>query len=85
MRDIDHREQAQLGLKFIEDSVVNLLTRHPNGMNKADIAEVLGLRADLDPAHRDTIVSGILELLVRSGRILRGETDGSYFDNPEKS
>ena len=83
MRDIDHREQAQLGLKFIEDSVVNLLTRHTSGMSKAAIAEVLGLRADLAPDHRDTIVSGILELLVRSGRILRDES-GNYVDNPDK-
>lgn len=84
MRDIDHREQAQLGLKFIEDSVVNLLTRHTDGMRSAAIGEVLGLRADLDPDHRDTIVSGILELLVRSGRILR-DASGNYVDNPEKS
>ena len=83
MRDIDHREQAQLGLKFIEDSVVNLLTRHTNGMSMAAIAEVLGLRTDLAPDHRDTIVSGILELLVRSGRILR-DASGNYVDNPDK-
>ena len=85
MNDLDHREQAQLGLKYIEDSVVNLLTRHPNGLTSSAIAEVLGLSAELEPKHRDIIVSGILELLVRSGRILWDEANHAYIDNPDKS
>ena len=39
MHDLDHREQAQLGLKYIEDAVVNLLTRHPKGLSGAAIAD----------------------------------------------
>jgi hypothetical protein len=85
MNDLDHREQAQLGLKYIEDSVVNLLTRHPKGLSSSAIAEVLGLSSDLEPKHRDMIASGILELLVRSGRILRDEANHTYVDNPDKS
>ena len=85
MNDLDHREQAQLGLKHIEDSVVNLLTRHPEGLSTAAIADVLGLSSDLQPRHRDMIASGILELLVRSGRILWDEASHAYVDNPDKS
>ena len=85
MNDLDHREQAQLGLKYIEDSVVNLLTRHPKGLSTTAIAEVLGLSADLAPKHRDMIAAGILELLSRSGRILWDEASRTYIDNPDRS
>ena len=85
MNDLDHREQAQLGLKYIEDSVVNLLTRHQKGLSASAIAEVLGLSAELEPAHRQMIASGVLELLVRSGRILWDEASRTYVDNPDKS
>lgn len=85
MSDIDQAERAQLGLKYIEDAVVNLLTRHTKGMSRGAIADALGLRTDLDAGHRDMIADGVLELLVRSGRILRDEVSGAYVDNPEKS
>ena len=85
MNDLDHREQAQLGLKYIEDSVVNLLTRHPKGLTPSAIGEVLGLSAELEPKHRDMIAAGVLELLMRSGRILWDEASRTYVDNPDRS
>ena len=85
MHDLDHREQAQLGLKYIEDAVVNLLTRHPKGLSGAAIADVLGLMMNLRPAHGQRIASGILEMLVHSGRILEDEVNGTYLDNPSRT
>ena len=85
MNDLDHREQAQLGLKYIEDAVVNLLTRHPKGLSSAAIADMLGLRTDLSPPHGQRIVVGILEMLVHSGRILEDKVNGTYLDNPSRS
>jgi hypothetical protein len=85
MNDLDHRERAQLGLKYIEDAVVSLLTRHPKGLSSSAIGDVLGLSSDLDAKHREMIASGILELLVRSGRILWDEASHAYIDNPDKS
>ena len=85
MNDLDHREQAQLGLKYIEDSVVNLLTRHPKGLSLSSIGEALGLGAEREPKHRDMITAGILELLTRSGRIIWDEASRSYLDNPDRS
>lgn len=85
MNDLDHREQAQLGLKYIEDSVVNLLTRHPRGLSLSSIGEALGLDAELEPKHRDMIAAGILELLTRSGRILWDQASHTYIDNPDRS
>lgn len=84
MRDIDHRENAQLGLQHIEDAIVSLLTQHETGMPPSAVADALGLEAGIDPEHRDLIAAGILELLVRNGRILWDETRSVYVDNPAR-
>ena len=84
MSDLNQRERAQLGLQFIEDAVVNLLVRHPSGLPQSEIADALGLSADLPPAHREMIAAGVLELLVESGRILWDGHNSVYIDNPDK-
>ena len=84
MSDFNQREQAQMGLQYIEDAVVNLLVRHPDGLDQSQIADTLGLSADLPSAHREMIAGGILELLVRSGRILWDGSRGTYVDNPDQ-
>lgn len=84
MRDLDHREHAQLGLQHIEDAIVGLLTQHERGMPPSAVADVLGLESGVDPEHRDLIAAGILELLVRNGRILWDEERGVYVDNPAR-
>ena len=48
------------------------------------VADALGLEAGIDPEHRDLIASGILELLVRNGRILWDEDRSVYVDNPNR-
>jgi len=85
MSDLDFREQAQLGLKYIEDAVVNLLTRHPRGLSAPDIAGALDLGDGLEPSHRDRLVGAVLELLVGSGRILRDAENHIFIDNPARS
>lgn len=84
MRDLDHREHAQLGLQHIEDAIVSLLTQHADGMPPAAVAHALGLEAGLDPERRDLIAAGILELLVQNGRILWDEERSVYVDNPDR-
>lgn len=85
MRDLPQRERAQLGLQFIEDAVVALLTEHPAGLSAEIVADALGLRTDLDPGHRDMIAAGILALLTRNGRILWDDRHQLYVDNPARS
>lgn len=85
MSDLHNREMAQLGLKYIEDAIVALLTRHEEGMPMSKIADALGLESALDPQHRDLVAAGILELLVKSGRILWDEDAQRFKDNPEMS
>jgi hypothetical protein len=84
MRDMDHREHAQLGLQHIEDAVVALLTQHDKGMPPSAVADALGLEAGIDPERRDLIAAGILELLVQNGRILWDEDRSVYVDNPDR-
>lgn len=85
MSDLDFQEQAQLGLKYIEDSVVNLLTRHPKGLSSPEIANSLGLAEGLEPAHRDRLVEAVIEMLIVSGRILRDGATHVLKDNPDRS
>jgi hypothetical protein len=85
MSDLQFQEQAQLGLKYIEDAVVDLLTRHPRGLSGQDIGVSLGLGVELEPALRERLVGAILELLVGSGRILRGAEADLFMDNPARS
>jgi len=85
MRDLPQRERAQLGLQYIEDAIVGLLTAHHKGMTPDSVAEVLGLRSDLDPHHREMIAEGILALLTRDGRILWDAGNGVYVDNPARN
>lgn len=83
MSDLDNRELAQLGLKHIEDAVVALLSRHAAGMPLAEIADALGLRSDLPDERRNMVAAGILELLVKSGRIVWDAAAERYRDNPD--
>ncbi len=84
MRDLQQQERAQLGLQYIEDAVVAILTEHARGMTPSVVADVLGLRDDLAPGHRDMIAEGVLSLLVESGRILWDERNHVYVDNPAR-
>jgi hypothetical protein len=84
MRDLPQRERAQLGLQFIEDAMVALLTEHAKGLTPGAVADVLGLSTDLEPGHRDMIAEGILALLAESGRIIWDDARQVYVDNPAR-
>jgi len=84
MDDFDAREMAQLGLKKIEDAIVGLLTRHPDGLAADVIAGELGLEADSPDGAHDLIARAVLDMLVRAGRIRWDAGRGVYVDNPEK-
>ena len=85
MRTLPQRERAQLGLEFIEDAVVTLLMGDRKGMTADAVADVLGLRADLDAGHRNMIAEGVLALLARNGRILWDDRQQVYVDNPSRT
>jgi hypothetical protein len=62
---------------------VALLSRHAEGMPLAAVADALGLRSDLTGDKRDMVAAGVLELLVKSGRIIWDAEAGRYRDNPD--
>lgn len=83
MSDLDSRELAQLGLKNIEDAIVALLSRRPEGLPLGEIADTLGLKSDFEGERRDMVAAGVLALLVKSGRIVWDAKAGRYRDNPD--
>lgn len=84
MRDAVIRERAQLGLQYIEDAVVSLLTDHPAGLTPARVAELLELGAGLSPERQAAMARALLDILVHAGRILRPGGGEVYLDNPDR-
>lgn len=84
MSDLVAQERAQLGLKHIQDAVVDLLSRHAEGMSEADVTERLGLGEGLSRSNRHMLATAVLTLLLESGRVLWDPDAGVYRDNPEK-
>lgn len=70
---MDEREQAQAGLVQIQDAIVSLLRRQPDGLRNADIAEALGLRSDFLGRQKDYLTYSVLGGLIRQGRIIRNQ------------
>jgi hypothetical protein len=85
MRDLPQRERAQLGLQYIEDAIVTLLTEHSPGLSSGAVADALGLRADIDPSHGEILAEGILALLAANGRVLWDAKRQIYVDNPARN
>lgn len=83
MGDLAAREQAQLGLKKLEDAMVMLLARTPGGLSVDDIARELGLDTGLPHSRHNVIASAVLEVLVHTGRISWDEENGVWRDNPQ--
>ena len=66
---MDERMPAQAGLKQMQDAVVALLRRQPDGLRNADIAEVLDLRSDFRGRQKDYLAYSILGGLIHEGRV----------------
>jgi hypothetical protein len=62
-------EQAQAGLKQIQESIVALLKQQPDGLRNAEIAETLKLRSDFCGRQKDYLTYSVLGGLIRQGRV----------------
>ena len=60
---------AQAGLKQIEDAIVRLLDRNPQGLRNAEIADLLDLRSDFLGNQRDYLTYSVLGGLIAKGRV----------------
>ena len=67
--DIVARELAQEGLSKIEDAIVRLLSRNPQGLRNPEIAGALNLRSDFRGNQKNYITYSVLGGLIAQGRV----------------
>ena len=66
---MDERKQAEAGLKQIQEAIVTLLKRRPDGLRNAEVAETLNLRSDFRGRQKDYLTYSVLGGLMRQGRV----------------
>ena len=65
------QEKAQMGLRYIEQAMIDLLGQHAEGLTNTQIAKELGIETGEPGEHRNMLSWSILGKLTRSGRIER--------------
>jgi hypothetical protein len=68
--DQGERQTAQEGLQRIEDAILRLLHRNPDGLRNSRIAEVLNLRSDFRGRQKDYLTYSILGGLLARGKVI---------------
>jgi hypothetical protein len=63
-------ERAQLGIRFIKDSIEEILKMNPEGLINAEIAHSLGLKSDHGGKQQDYLTYSALGILMNEGRII---------------
>ena len=66
-------ERAQLGLEFLKTAILELARANPGGISNSDAASLLGLRSDYRGRQKDYLSYSILGLLLREGKVKRGD------------
>jgi uncharacterized protein len=66
---MDEQKQAQAGLKQIQDAIIALLKRLPDGLRNAEIADTLNLRSDIRGRQKDYLTYSVLGGLIHQGRV----------------
>ena len=67
--DAEARSLAQTGLRCIEDGILELLQRNPQGLRNVQIADMLGLRSIHRGGQRNYLTYSVLGGLFEQGRI----------------
>ena len=62
---------AQEGLKQIEDAIVRLLDRNPQGLRNAQIADLLDLRSDFQGNSRNYLTYSVLGGLLAKSKVTK--------------
>jgi len=63
-------EIAQDGLRRIENAIIRILDKHPQGLRNSEIAEELGLRSDFQGKQKDYLTYSVLGGLLRKARVV---------------
>ena len=69
--DSDTRQMALAGLRRIEDSILTLLSRNPQGLRNSKIADALGLRSDFQGRQKDYLTYSVLGGLLAQDKVAR--------------
>jgi len=64
-------EKAQQGLSLLKEAILEVLGNHPEGLQNAQIADLLGLRSDYKGANKDYLSWSVLGLLFNSAQVER--------------
>lgn len=66
-------EKAQVGLDLLKAAVLELAQANPEGITNSDASKTPGLQSDYGGGSKDYLAWSILGLLMREGRMVRGE------------
>jgi hypothetical protein len=66
-------EKAQIGLDLLRAAVLELAQANPSGVTNSDASKALGLQSDYGGGSKDYLAWSVLGLLMREGKIIRGE------------
>lgn len=66
-------EKAQVALDLLKDAVLELAQSNPGGVTNSDVSKCLGLQSDYAGGSKDYLAWSILGLLMREGKVVRGE------------
>ena len=64
-------EKAQQGLSLLKEAILEILASHPEGLQNAQVADLLGLRSDYKGANKDYLSWSVLGLLFNDRRVDR--------------
>jgi uncharacterized protein len=67
------REKAQLALRMLKEAVLELAQANEKGVTNSGVAKSLGLQSDYGGGSKDYLSFSLLGLLMREGKIRRGE------------
>ncbi len=65
------RDKAQQGVAFLKEAILETLRNHPEGLNNAQIADLLEIRSNYKGANKDYLSWSVLGLLLNAGQIER--------------
>jgi len=66
-------EKAQVGLEILKSAVLELAQANPEGITNSDASKTLGLQSDYKGGSKDYLAWSLLGLLMREGKMVRGE------------
>lgn len=67
-------EKAQVALALLKSAVLELAQANPAGVTNSDVAKTLGLQSDYLGGSKDYLSWSLLGLLMREGKMVRGES-----------